>query len=208
MAKGVPVAKRIEFLGQIEECLPGKKPTPPPDVDDVEELLQDVEALVISGYPVMQDVIDSKAGEMKGLDRFWPEWEKVLSKMTPADRVAELRLEAINRVKGIDGIVKLARSWKGKQPRGYLFWLDRLKEGNNLKGVVTVSLEALKVLDKGRFRERVAECLTEAAQALGNNKRILQGRRERFFSNLCDQNLLDLLAEAINKRKKNLMKPC
>ena len=45
MAKGVPVAKRIEFLGQIEECLPGKKPTPPPDVDDVEELLQDVEAL-------------------------------------------------------------------------------------------------------------------------------------------------------------------
>ena len=65
---------------------------------------------------------------------------------------------------------------------------------------------ALKVLGKGEYRERVSEFLIDAASALRDASHMLMGKRERFYSRVCDQNLKELLAEAIaqNAREKEL----
>lgn len=112
-------------------------------------------------------------------------------------RPAVLLLEAVNQIEGIDGVAKLARKWKNSQPQGYLYWLDILKQKEDRKGIVRIGKEGLKALENGRYREHVAEFLIDAALKLKNPKNLLFGKRERFFSHATDQNLLDLIGEAI-----------
>ena len=68
-------------------------------------------------YPMMQDVIDARTGEMAGLESFVPEWKKVLSKRELKGRSSVLLLEAVNRLEGISGVSKLAKKWKNSQPQ-------------------------------------------------------------------------------------------
>ena len=44
-AKDVPTSGRIDFLKKIESYLPGRKPTTMPDIDPVEQILEDIQAL-------------------------------------------------------------------------------------------------------------------------------------------------------------------
>jgi len=78
-------------------------------------------------YPLMQDVIDVKPGEMENLESFLPAWKKALTKRGTKGRPAGLLLETVNRLKGINGVSRLAKEWKNSQPQGYLFWLSILK---------------------------------------------------------------------------------
>ncbi|MFO7556884.1 MAG: hypothetical protein R6W88_16925 [Desulfobacterales bacterium] len=150
-------------------------------------------------YPLLQDVVDARPGEMDGLESFLPAWKKVLAKKETKGRPAVLLLETVNRLEGIDGVSRLAKKWKNSQPQGYLFWLDILKKENNQKGIIKVGNEGLRALKEGRFRERVAEFMIDAAGKLNDAKQLLLGKRERFFSHISDQNLLDLVAEAIKQ---------
>jgi hypothetical protein len=115
-------------------------------------------------------------------------------------------LETVHRLEGISGVSRLARKWKNSQPQGYLFWLSILKNENDNQGIVKVSKEGLKALMEGKARERVAEFLIDAATNLIDSQHLLLGKRERFFSQISDQNLLDLVNEAIrqNVRGKEL----
>jgi tetratricopeptide (TPR) repeat protein len=157
-------------------------------------------------YPMLQDVIDAKPGEMQGLEAFLPAWKKALSKRGTKARSAVLLLEVVNRLEGISGVSKLARKWKNSQPQGYLFWLNILKNENDQQAMVEVSKEGLKALKKGKSRERVAEFLIDAATNLKDAQHLLLGKRESFFSHMNDQNLLDLTEEALkqNSREKEL----
>jgi hypothetical protein len=157
-------------------------------------------------YPMLQDVIDAKPGEMQDLEAFLPAWKKALSQRGTKARSAVLFLEAVNRLEGISGVSKLARKWKNSQPQGYLFWLNILKNENDHQGMIKVSKEGLKALKKGKSRERVAEFLIDAATNLNDGQQLLLGKRERFFSHMNDQNLLDLTEEALkqNAREKEL----
>lgn len=154
-------------------------------------------------YPMMQDVIDARPGEMADLESFLPEWEKVLSKKELKGRSSVLLLEVVNRLEGIGGVSRLAKNWKNNQPQGYLFWLNLLEEENDHPGVVVVSQQGLKALKKGRFRERVATFLIDAAGELKDAQHLLLGKRERFFSHMNDQNLLELVGEALKQKVKN-----
>jgi len=155
-------------------------------------------------YPTMQDVIDARPGEMTDLESFIPAWKKVLSKRgEQKGRPAVLLLEAVNRLEGISGVSRLAKKWKNSQPQGYIFWLNILVEENNYPGVATVSKEGLKALNEGKFRARVAKFLIDAAGELNDAKHLLLGKRERFFSYMSDQNLLDLVNEALNQNVKD-----
>ena len=100
---------------------------------------------------------------MADLDSFLREWQKVLSKRALKGRSSVLLLEAVNRLEGISGVSRLAKKWKNSQPQGYLFWLDILKGENNHPEIIAVSKEGLKALKKGKFRERVAIFLIDAA---------------------------------------------
>ena len=154
-------------------------------------------------YPRMQDVIDARPGEMADLESFIPAWKKVLSKRKLKGRPAVLLLEAVNRLEGISGVSRLAKKWKNSQPQGYIFWLNILVEKNNHPGIVTVSKEGLKALKEGRFRERVAKFLIDAAGELNDANNLLLGKRERFFAHMNDQNLLDLVNEALKQNVKD-----
>ena len=154
-------------------------------------------------YPLMQDVIDTKPGEMEDLESFLPIWEKALTKRGTKGRPAGLLLETVNRLEGINGVSSLAKKWKNSQPQGYLFWLNILQKENDQKGIIRVSTEGLKALKEGKPRERVAEFMIDAAKELHDANHILLGKRERFFSYMSDQNLLDLVDEATTQGKRD-----
>jgi len=154
-------------------------------------------------YPMMQDVIDAKPGEMEDMESFLPAWKKVLTAKGTKCRPAVLLLETVNRLEGISGVSRLAKKWKNTQPHGYLFWLNILKKQNDQKGIIRVSTEGLKGLKEGRSRERVAEFMVDAAEELNDAKHLLLGKRERFFSYMSDQNLLDLVGEATKQNARD-----
>ena len=154
-------------------------------------------------YPLMQDVIDAKPGEMENLESFLPAWKKALTKRETKGRAAGVLLEVVNRLEGINGVSRLAKKWKNSQPQGYLFWLNILQKENDQKGIIRVSTEGLEALKEGKSRERVAGFMIDAAKELNHAEHILVGRRERFFSNMCDQNLLDLVDEATTQGKRD-----
>lgn len=152
-------------------------------------------------YPLMQDVIDARPGEMEDLESFLPSWKKALMKKGIKGRPAVLLLEVVNRLEGISGVAQLARKWKEMQPQGYLFWLDLLKKEKDQNSLIRVSKEGLKALKEGGFREHVAEYMIEAAGDLHDAEHLLLGKRERFCSHMSDQNLLDLLDEATRQKR-------
>ncbi|GMQ79861.1 MAG: hypothetical protein BMS9Abin03_306 [Thermodesulfobacteriota bacterium] len=157
-------------------------------------------------YPLIQDVVDARSGEMDDMKSFLPAWKKVLVKKGIKGRPAVLLLETVNRLEGINGVSKLAKKWKNSQPQGYLFWLNILKQENDPKAILKVGAKGLKALKQGRFRERVAEFMIDAAGKLNDGEHLLLGKRERFFSHMSDQNMLDLVDEAIkqNDREEEL----
>ncbi len=156
-------------------------------------------------YPLMQDVIDAKRDDLKSWDSFLPAWKEALTGCQ-TDRAEVLLMEAVNWLEGIEGVARLARNWKAAQPRGYLFWIQFLAEKGDWTGVLAIAQEALDSLPKDGFRVQVSQYLIQAAQELGEEKLILQGKRERFFSSEEEQDLLGLLDEAIrqNLRTKEL----
>jgi len=154
-------------------------------------------------YPLLQDVIDACQGKMKDIESFLPAWKKYLSKKGTKARPAILLLETVNRLGGISEVSGLAEKWKNIQPQGYLFWLKLLKAENDAKGIIKAGLQGLKALEKSRYRERVAEFLIDAAEKLNDAEQILNGKRERFFSHTSDQNLLDLVDEAIKQNTRD-----
>lgn len=157
-------------------------------------------------YPLLQDVIEASPDKMEDLASFLPVWKKVLDKSGTKGRAAVLLLETVNRLEGIDAVSRLARKWKNSQPQGYIFWLNNLKLENDFQGIITVSIEGLKALKEGGFRERVAVFLIDAAEKLNDRKHLLIGKRERFYSHRSDLNLLDLIDEAARQqlREKEL----
>jgi len=159
-------------------------------------------------YPMLQDVMDARPGEIADMESFLPAWKKVLAKIGTKTRPAVLLLEAVDHLEGISGVSRLAKKWKGKQPQGYIYWLNILKTGNDPQSVIKVSTEALKVLKEGRFRERVAQYLIDAAEKLNDDERLMFGKREKFFSHMSDQNLLDFVDEAnkLNAKGEELEK--
>jgi len=173
---------------------------------DVDACVEGIEDLSDEDYPTMQDIIDAKVGEMRNLDTFLPEWEKELAERSKSDRAVELRLEAVFQLAGFGGVAKLSREWKTLQPRGYIFWLRRLKEKHDWNTVMEVALEALASLKEGEFRECAARFLIEAAEVANDPVNILKGKREKFFSYPSAQNLLQLLEESIkqNTREREL----
>ncbi len=154
-------------------------------------------------YPMMQDVIDARPGEIEGMESFLLVWKEVLTERGTRGRHAVLLLETVNRLEGISGVSRLAKKWKNSQPQGYLFWLNILKEENDQKGIIAVSTEGLKVLKEGNFRESVAELMIDAAGKLNDAGHLLIGKRERVFSHMSDQSLLDLVDEATKQNVRN-----
>jgi len=156
-------------------------------------------------YPMMQDVADAKAGVLEDWESFLPLWERKLADYN-TDRSAVLQMEAIQWLEGTEGLARMARKWKASQPRGYLFWIQYLADEGEWEDMIDACQEALDIFPENSFREQVSEYFVKAGAELGNEKYVLQGKRERFLSSPGERNLLDLLEEAAsqNARSKEL----
>jgi len=153
--------------------------------------------------PLLKDVVDAREGPMDGLEAFLPEWKAMLSPHEKASRPGFLLLETVHLMDGIDGVSNLARKWGNSQPRGYLFWLELLKEENRQAELIEIGKEALEVLENGFFREDAAKFVIDAAKDQNDLGSLLFGRRERFFSSRSDRNLLELVGEATRQNRRD-----
>jgi len=146
-------------------------------------------------YPMLQDIIDARPVTMEDWDDFLNQFSAALQKHK-TNRSEMLMIEISFLQNGIPGITKLARQWKTKQPRGYLFWIQTLIENEDWKAVSEICLEALNIFPNTSFREQAAEHLIQCAKKLDNKDLILTAKRERFISSPYKDNLLNLAHEA------------
>ncbi|MFC1849594.1 hypothetical protein ACFL27_05235 [candidate division CSSED10-310 bacterium] len=156
-------------------------------------------------YPMLQDVMDAKTGNLKDWDDFLEKWNAVL-KIQKSNRADTLQLEVALLLKGIDGVAELARKWGQNQPRGYIFWIQNLLTVGDWIASSEVCLEALNILPYNAFREQAARYLIQAGNNVEEKALILTGKREKFKSSPDETNLLDLAVEADsqNVRKNEL----
>lgn len=150
-------------------------------------------------FPMLQDIIDAKTGEMKDWDGFLKKWVTALKKRN-SNRADTLLLEAILFTKGIHGVADLARKWGAKQPRGQLYYIQKLIKSEDWETVADACVEALSVIPNNYFREQAAEYLVQAGKQLKNKSFILKGKREKFISSPDETNLLELVDEASRQK--------
>jgi len=157
-------------------------------------------------YPLLQDVMDAGEKKMKGIQEFFPVWEKFLEGGGTQGRPASLLAEVVCFTRGLAGVGELARKWGSVQPYGYLFWLDRLGQENRWGEIQNIAKEALTVLKTGQAREKVSDFLAEAGRMTNDPAVVLGGHLEKFYSHACDANLQALLTEAVkqDQREKTL----
>jgi hypothetical protein len=146
--------------------------------------------------PLLIDVENAGLESLSDKAAFLPAWLDLLS-YYDNDRAQVLFMEAIYMQEGIDGAARLARLWKEKQPRAYLFWMHLLRDRMDWKGVIEAGAEALTaVAAAGDLRAQIARELIEAAEAADDPGRVLQGKREYFCSLPGESSLIEYLKEA------------
>lgn len=154
-------------------------------------------------YPLFSDVKNTSLKELKNEDAFLEEWIEVL-KNYDSKRAHVLLLEAVHLKKGLNGVLNLARKWKSKEPRGYLYWLNIKKEEKDWNEIVKIAKESLSELPLNELRGVIAEELLNAGKEINNDDIILQGNREFFYSVPDEKSLISLIQEAKKQEVKNI----
>lgn len=176
---------------------------------NVSQFEEEFDYYIHNDLPLFQDIIDTDTAQLDDLDFFLSSWKTALSKYDiEQNRVAELLLEVSTMLEGTAGVGKLARKWKGKQPCGYIFWLELLKENERWDELAEIAKEALEWLPPGQERCTAASHMIAAGEKLKKDKVILLGHRESFFSMPREESLVALMTEAGRQglREKELEK--
>ena len=151
--------------------------------------------------PLLADIEDAKREKLPDKNNFLPVWIDLLSHYN-SDRAQILLMEAVYLTEGYTGIQRLARTWKGRQPRGYLFWLQLLKAGKEWKKVIDTAREALSAIALGKLRGQIASEMINAAEIIHDADSLLEGKRELFYSVPKEINLIGFLKEAKKQQAK------
>ena len=146
-------------------------------------------------YPMLQDVMVAKLGDLPNWNLFLEEWKKLL-KQNDTDRAHLLLMEVTLLTEGLEALASLAKRFGEKQPRGYLYWIQELCKNSNWKIAISACQEALQSISQDTFKVQVAKYLIEAAQTMDDKKMMLTGRRKKFFASLKRNDLVDCLTEA------------
>jgi|GEM_PF-5118865 len=150
--------------------------------------------------PFLSDVYESLPNKPNGWQEFLPQWKEILSPPV-SERSSLLLMEVTYCLEGSAGVAALARSWKQKEPRGYLYWVQMLRQEKDWAMILEATQEAFQLLSPSPIRKQLSHYFLQAADKLGVDQEKLVGRREHFFSSGSERDLLLLLEEA-NKRKK------
>ncbi len=151
--------------------------------------------------PLLTDIEDAKLEELPGKRKFLIDWIELLTGYG-TDRAHILLLEAVYIKDGIDDVQALARKWKGRQPRGYLFWINILIDQKDWNKVIDTAREAASVITFNYLRGVIALEMINAGEKIQDDQIILEGKRELFYSVPEEKHLIIFLKEA--KRQKVL----
>jgi hypothetical protein len=146
-------------------------------------------------YPMLQDVIDAKTGDLANWDDFLANWEVALQPER-SNRARTLLLEAAFLRRGLDGVATLARQWGASQPRGYLTWIQHLVAAADWPKVAEICREALPILPHDSFHAQAAGYLIQAGQHSHDPALVREGKRERFMADPTVANLGSLVRKA------------
>lgn len=162
----------------------------------------DLQRYRLAGYhlhnlPLLQDVIDASPGDLAEFDSFLTSWQTALSREDFGNaRIADLLLEATFFQGGVGAVGELARTWREKQPRGYLYWLHQLEREERWAELRDGAGEAIAALPNEKDLYKAADFLITAGRKLGEDRTILAGNRQRFHAIPNDGSLLALVVEA------------
>ena len=151
--------------------------------------------------PLLDDIEDAKLEDLPEKSEFLIDWIELLTEYE-TNRSHILLLEAIYMKDGIDGVQELARKWKGGQPRGYLFWISILTDQKEWNKVIDIAREAFSVIPFNHLRGIIAYEMINTGKKKQDDKIVLEGERELFYSVSEEKNLIILLKEA--KKQKVL----
>ena len=151
-------------------------------------------------YPLLQDVIDARAGELPDREEFLKEWRDALIEYG-TNRAQILFLEAVNFLEGIAGVARAVR--QQRIPVGYVYWLDLLTTQQAWQEIGEIAQEALENMPEDQLRAQAAEMLNVAGIETGNQGLMLQGKREAFYSTPNRFSLAPLLEEACRQGVRN-----
>ena len=151
--------------------------------------------------PLLVDIEDAKLEELPGKREFLIDWIELLTGYG-TDRANILLLEAANIKDGIDGVQELARKWKGRQPRAYLFWINILKDQKDWNKVIGTAREAFSVISFNYLRGVIAREMINAGEKTQDDQIVLEGKRELFYSVPEENNLIIVLKEA---KRQNIL---
>ena len=130
-------------------------------------------------YPLLQDVINARTGELPEREAFLPAWRDALGAYAD-NRAQILWLEAINLLEGVAAVARAVR--QQRMPVGYLYWLDLLTAQHAWQELGAIAQEALQNMPEGPLRAQAAEMLYLAGVETGNQELMLHGKREVFFA--------------------------
>ena len=145
--------------------------------------------------PLLADIEDAKREKLPEKNSFLSVWMEFLS-YYETDRAQVLFMEAVFLTEKFTGVQRLARLWKNRQPRGYLYLLQLLKAGNEWKKVIDTAREAFTAITLGDLRGQIAGELINAAEIINDPDSLLEGKRELFYSVPEEFNLINVLKEA------------
>jgi hypothetical protein len=148
-----------------------------------------------NNHPMLRDVMDARPGELSQFSQFLSDWITGLEKKSSA-RADMLLLEAVFLGEGLEALASRVRSWGGRQPRAWLFWIRLLALAEDWKAAAAAAEEALAAVEHPHFRAQIAGRLVEAGGKINRPALVLAGLREAFRSLPGKESLLRLLDEA------------
>lgn len=151
-------------------------------------------------YPLLQDVFDAKTGELPDREEFLKGWQDALEGYA-TNRANILFLEAVNWLKGVDGVAREVRQQCA--PVGYLYWLDQLTSKQAWQEAGAIAQEALDNMPEGQLRAQAAEIMSSVGVETGNQGLMLTGKREAFYSTPNMSSLASFLEEAVRQGVRN-----
>ncbi|MCK4609203.1 MAG: hypothetical protein KAT71_06965 [Gammaproteobacteria bacterium] len=159
-----------------------------------------------SSRPTLQEIIDVSEKPLPDFQVFIKELIDFAASQK-GDKFDSWLREGMRIVQGVVGLEKLARKSGIKHPRAYYDWSSMLIADGKYKEAVSAAKYSLgKLPEKLPIRAAIADCLTYAAEKIGDKKNVEKGRWLSFIAKPTLSGLITLSQHTENDKLKVVMR--